>query len=62
MKHFNSFGKYTLVIFAILLLASCSTQTYTVCPTYGAGKKMTSYGEKKQKKYGRKTFSPPFRF
>ncbi|MBI3221168.1 MAG: hypothetical protein HYZ44_16785 [Bacteroidetes bacterium] len=61
MKNFNHTGKY-LIIGLALLITSCSTTVYTVCPTYGAGKKLTTYGEKKQKKYGRKTFSPPFRF
>ena len=61
MKNFNHVGKY-LVIALAMFITSCSTTAYTVCPTYGAGKKQTTYGEKKQKKYGRKTFSPPFRF
>jgi hypothetical protein len=60
MKNFSHVGKYLTIALA-LLITSCSTTAYTVCPTYGAGKKQTSYGEKKQKKYGRKTFSPPFR-
>lgn len=61
MKTFNHLAKYLTIVLAFLI-TSCSTTAYTVCPTYGAGKKQTTYGEKKQKKYGRKTFSPPFRF